>query len=65
MGFETLKSSQLWHCYCQEVFHEEIKKTISTVDGAKNIVDDIIVYDKTPKLHDEALRNTLQRLKSN
>ena len=45
----------------QEVFHEEIKKTIATDEGAENIVDDMIVCGKTPEVHDEASRNTLQR----
>ena len=44
----------------QEVFHEEVKKTIAGVQGAKNITDDIIVYGKTPELHDQALRDTAQ-----
>ena len=32
----------------QEGFHEEVKKTISGVQGDKNITADIIVYGKTP-----------------
>ena len=47
------------------MFHEEVKKTIAGVQGAKNITDDIIVYGKTPELHDQALRDTLQKLKLN
>ena len=47
------------------MFHEEVKKTIAGVKGAKNITDDIIVYGKTPELHDQALRDTLQKLKLN
>lgn len=49
----------------QEVFHEEVKKTIAGVLGAKNITDDIFVYGKTPELHDQALTHTLQKLKLN
>ena len=49
----------------QKVLHEEVKKTIAGVQGAKNITDDIIVYGKTPELHDQALRDTLQKLKLN
>ena len=48
----------------QEVFHEEVKKTIAGVQGAKIITDDITVYRKTPELHDQALRDTLQKLRS-
>ena len=51
--------------FAQEVFHEEVKKTIAAVQGAKNITDDIIVYGKTPELQDQALRETLQKLKLN
>ena len=47
------------------MFHEEIKKTIANIEGAENIVDGIIVYGRTPEPHNKALRNTLQRLKSN
>ena len=49
----------------QEVFHEEVKMTIVGFQGAKNITDDIIVYEKTPKLLDQALRDTLQKWKLN
>ena len=49
----------------QEVFHEEVKKTIAGVQETKNITDDIIVYGKTPELHDQALRDTLEKLKLN
>ena len=47
------------------MFHEEVEKTVAGVQGAKNITDDIIVYGKTPELHDQALRDTLEKLKLN
>ena len=47
------------------MFHEDVKKTIAVVQGAKNITDDIIVYGKTPELHDQVLGDTLQKLKLN
>lgn len=49
----------------QEIFHEEIKKTIAGLKGARNIVDDIIVYGRTQKDHDQALKDTLERLRDN
>ena len=49
----------------QEVFHEEVKKTIAGVQRAKNVTLDIIVYGKTPELHDQALRHTLRKLMLN
>ena len=47
------------------VLHEENKKTTATLEGAKNTVDDITVYSKTPEPHDKALKDTLQGKKSN
>ena len=47
------------------MLHEEVKKTIAGVQGAKNVTDDMIVYGKTPELHDQALRGTLEKLKLN
>lgn len=47
----------------QEVFHEEIKKTVAGINGVKNISDDIIVYGKTQAEHDQSLQHTLERLK--
>ena len=49
----------------QEMFHEEVKKTIAGVQGAKIITDDITVYRKTPELHDQALREKLSGLTLN
>ena len=49
----------------QEVFHEEVKRTIAGVQRANNVTVDIIVYGKTPELHEKALRHTLQKLMLN
>ena len=49
----------------QEVFHEKVKKTIAGVQRAKNVTVDIIVYWKTPELHDQPVRHTLQKLMLN
>ena len=49
----------------QDVFNEEVKKTIAVVQRANIVTVDIIVYGKTPELHDQALRNTLQKLMLN
>lgn len=47
------------------MFHEEVKKTIAGVQGAKIITDDITVYRETPELHDQALREKLGGLTLN
>ena len=38
-----------------ELFNEEIKKTISDIANCINVHDDIIVYGRTQKEHNEAL----------
>ena len=48
----------------QEVFHEEIKKTVAGINGVKNISDDILVYGKTKEEHDQALQHTFERLEN-
>ena len=45
--------------------HEKVKKTIAGVQRAQNDTVDIIVYGKTPELHDQPLRHTLQKLMLN
>ena len=47
------------------MFHEKVKKTIAGVERAKNVTVDIIVYGKTPELHDQPLKHTLQKLMLN
>jgi len=45
-----------------ELFHEEIKKTLSDISNCKNTYDDIIVYGRNQAEHNEALFRVLQRL---
>ena len=44
----------------QEGFHEEVKKTISGVQGDKNITADIIVYGKTPVTRPSTQRHSAE-----
>ena len=46
-----------------EIFHEEIKKKISDINGVFNIHDDILIYGKTQLDHDRALHQLLKRLR--
>ena len=46
----------------QEVFHEEVRKIVASVQGAKNIADEIIVYWK-PQSYTTKHSETLQKLK--
>ena len=43
----------------------KLRRLLLVFQWAKNITDDIIVYGKTPELHDQALRDTPQKLKLN
>ena len=47
-----------------EIFQNVLQRNLSDIKGVKNIVDDIIIYGKTRKSHDEALENCLRRLES-
>ena len=44
-----------------EVFHNEMANTLSDIQNADNIYDDIIVYGRTQQEHDVALIRVLQR----
>ena len=46
-----------------ELFHEEVRKTLSDINNCENIYDDIIVYGRDQKEHNQALIRVLQRLK--
>ena len=45
-----------------ELFHEEVRKTLSDINNCENIYDDIIVYGRDQKEHNQALISVLQRL---
>ena len=42
-----------------EIFQNIFQRSLSDIQGVKNIADDIIIHGKTRKLHDEALENCL------
>ena len=46
-----------------EVFQNAIQHTLQGLNGVKNIVDDIIVWGRTQKEHDDNLQALLQRLR--
>ena len=48
-----------------EVFHEELRKKLATVNGVRNIHDDILVAGVDDKDHLRALRDTLKVLRDN
>ena len=45
-----------------EIFQNAIKEILTGLPGCQNISDDIVVYGKTQKKHDENLRGVLERL---
>ena len=45
-----------------ELFHEEVKKTLSDIPNCQNIYDDIIVYGRDQEEHNKAVMRVLQRL---
>ncbi len=45
-----------------EIFQKAIEQVLAGVEGCMNISDDIIVFGKNQKEHDEALNAVLQRL---
>ena len=46
-----------------EIFQNAIRETLSGIQGALNLSDDILVHGKTQEDHDRALRETFQRLR--
>jgi hypothetical protein len=46
-----------------EVFQNAIQHALQGLNGVKNIVDDIIVWGRTKKEHDDNLQALLQRLR--
>lgn len=45
-----------------ELFHEEVRRTLSDISNCENIYDDIIVYGRDQKEHNQAFIMVLQRL---
>ncbi|KAK3752456.1 hypothetical protein QZH41_007498 [Actinostola sp. cb2023] len=48
-----------------EIFQKAIEEAVQGIEGARNISDDIIVFDKQQDDHDNALRAVLQRMRDN
>lgn len=46
-----------------EIFQNAISEALSGINGVLNISDDILVYGKTQKEHDDSLEKTFQRLR--
>ena len=46
-----------------EIFHEDIRMSISVITGVMNIYDDLLTYGKCQTEHDYALYRLLQRLR--
>ena len=49
--------------YAAEIFQNTIRETLSGIQGALNLSDDILAHGKTQEDHDRALRETFQRLR--
>ena len=47
-----------------EIFHNEIEKLLRGVEGALNIQDDILIFGRTQKEHDKAVKNVFEKLKA-
>ena len=46
-----------------EIFHETIRKRLHGVNGALNIHDDILIFDKNKEEHHKALKQVLEILR--
>jgi len=46
-----------------EIFQNVIRETLESIDGAKNISDDILLFGKLQEEHDQHLRAVFQRLR--
>lgn len=64
-GFKRYTRLNFGTLIAQELFHEEIKKTVAGISRVKNTSDDITVYGKTTKEYDQAPKRTFTRLKEN
>ena len=45
-----------------EIYQNVLQRTLNDLPGVKNIADDVLIYGKTKKEHDEALECCLKRL---
>ena len=65
MGIFRYKRLNFGTNSASEVFQKTISSIIQSIDGAKNISDDILVYGRTQREHDAALDKVLKALHLN
>ena len=63
MGFMRYKRLNFGISSTAEIFQNVIRETLEDIDGAINISDDILVFGKTHKEHDQNLKEVFQRLR--
>ena len=63
VGLRRFKRLNFGISSAAEIFQNAIRETLSGIQGAINISDDILVYGKTQGDHDRALRETFHRLR--
>ena len=63
MGLMRYKRLNFGISCAPEIFQNVIRETLEGTDGAKNISDDILVFGKSQKEHDQHLRAVFQRLR--
>ena len=63
VGLRRFKRLNFGVSSAAEIFQNAIRETLSGIEGAINLSDDILVYGRTQEDHDQALRKTFQRLR--
>ena len=63
MGLMRYKRFNFGISSAAEIFQNVIRETLEDIDGAINISDDILVFGKTHKEHDQNLKAVSQRLR--
>ena len=63
LGLRRYKRLNFGVSSASEIFQNAICETLAGIPGAINLSDDILVYGKTQKEHNDSLRATFQRLK--
>ncbi|KAL9967440.1 hypothetical protein ACROYT_G025662 [Oculina patagonica] len=63
MGLMRYKRLNFGISSAAEIFQNVIGETLEGIDGAKNISDDILVFSKSHKEHDQNLRGVFQHLR--
>ena len=63
VGLRRFKRLNFGDSSAAEIFQNAIRETLSGIEGAINLSDDILVYGRTQEDHDQALRKRFQRLR--